>query len=139
MDRLGDEARQGALRAFAVDGIEAEGDAEQRAEDGDELVECRHPVGGQGEQVEEDRRHVGGGAGGVADRTAGRVHRGQTGEGDEHDQDDEAHRVNVVGELLAGDDPPSAGQPSERVGSSARRRGCQASTRWSLSSVLPMK
>ena len=44
VDRLGDEARERPLRALAVDGVEAECDAEQRAEEGDELVEGRHPV-----------------------------------------------------------------------------------------------
>ena len=43
-------------RSLAVDGVEAERDAEQRPEDADELVERRHPIGRQREQVEEDRR-----------------------------------------------------------------------------------
>ena len=54
-----DEAGQGPLGPLAVDGVEPEGDAEQRAEDPEELVERRHPLGRQGEQVEEDRRRLG--------------------------------------------------------------------------------
>ncbi len=47
MDRLRHESRQRALRAFAVDGIEAERDAEQRTENCDELVEGRYAIGCQ--------------------------------------------------------------------------------------------
>ena len=110
---IGWATRRGRVRCerSPLTRVETEGDAEQRSEDREELVEGGHAVGRQGEQVEEDRGHVGGLAGGVADRTAGRVHRGQPGERDQHDQDDEADRVDVVGELLAGDDAPAAGQP----------------------------
>ena len=117
VDRLGDQPWQRALGALAVDRVEPEGDAEQRTEDAEELVERRHPFGRQREQVEEDRRRLRGRVGGVADRPARRVHRRQSGERHEHEQDQEAHRRDVVGELLAGDDPP----PAAEAGRGARR------------------
>ena len=51
VDRLGDQAGQRALGALAVDRVEAEGDPEQRAEDAEELVERRHALGREREQV----------------------------------------------------------------------------------------
>ena len=77
-----------------------------------------------------------------ADRTTGGVHRGEPGEGDEDDQDDEAHRVDVIGKLFAGDDPPATGQPIPacfRWPSPGSTGGRQALSRWLLSSELPMK
>ena len=44
MDRLGDDPRQRALGALAVDRVEPEADAEQRAEDAEELVERGHAL-----------------------------------------------------------------------------------------------
>ena len=107
VDRLGHEAGERALRALAADGVEAQRDAEQRAEEADELVEGRHPVGREREQVEEQRRRPRGLARGVADVAAGRVDRGQPGERHQRDEDHEADRADVVGQLLGGDDAPA--------------------------------
>ena len=106
-----DTSRGSVLGALAIDRVEPEGDAEQRTEDAEELVERRHPFGRQGEQVQVDRRRLRRGVRRVTDRTARRVHRRQPGEGEQHEQDDEANRGDVVGELLAGDDAPAAAEP----------------------------
>ncbi len=52
--------------------------------------------------------------------------RGEPGEGDEHHEDDEAHGVDVIGELLAGDDPPPTGEPAvvRPLPTGAWFRGC---------------
>ena len=79
-------------------------------------------------------------AGGIADRPLAECTEGEPGKGDQHDEDDEAHRVDVVGELLAGDDSPATGEPLGRrwsVADCRRRSGRQAPRRRSLSSVLP--
>ena len=102
VDRLGHQPRQRALGPLAVDGVEAEGDAEQRPEDAEELVERRHAVGRQREQVEEDRRRLRGGVGGVADRPARRVHRRPARRARRAHQDHEAHRADVVGRTPCG-------------------------------------
>ena len=58
IDRLGQEAWQRPLGAFAVDGIEREGQAEQRRHDGDERVDAQERVvlRTDREQREEDGR-----------------------------------------------------------------------------------
>ena len=120
MDRLGDDPRQRALGALAVDRVEPEADAEQRAEDAEELVERGHALRREGEQVEEDRRGLRGRVGGVADRAGRRVHGREPGERHQDDEQQEPHRPDVIGELLAGDDAPAA---AELVWSAARRSG----------------
>ena len=55
MKRLREQAGEGALGAFAVDGVEPEGDADDGPEEADEREErYRHAVGG-GEDVEEEK------------------------------------------------------------------------------------
>ena len=108
MDRLGDQPRERALGPLAVDRVEAERDPEQRAEDAEELEERRDALGRQREQEQEDGRRLGRRVGGVADRPTRRVDRGQPGERHEDEEDHEPDRTDVVGELLAGDDPPAA-------------------------------
>ena len=58
MDRLRDELRERALGALAVDRVEPQHQADEGAEEGDELDE-REECPGRGEQHQEDERRLG--------------------------------------------------------------------------------
>ena len=112
VDRLGQQARQRPLGALTVDGVEREGEAEQRGDVGEEARDRRQreavaDLGREPEQVQEDRGCLAGSLGGIADRSGGEVQRDRGGQPQHGDEDEEAGRQQVIAELLRGDDHPA--------------------------------
>ena len=122
VDRLREEARQRALVALAVDGIEGEGDAEQRRGDGDECLDRegdRAEVMPSGPSTNSARKTAGGAARDLrerADSLRREVQRDERGDPEDDQQHVEADAQEVVRELLARDrDPAAAEAPSRRA------------------------
>ena len=123
VDRLGEQPRQRALAALAVDAVEPERDADQR-----------HEQRGEGDRGhaadalradDEQREEQGGRAGQlrrrVADVGGDEVHRHDRGDRDDDEQDEEPDAAEVVGELLGRDRPPAAGRRPLGAAGRARR------------------
>ena len=120
VDRLGQQARQGSLRALAVDPVEAECDTQQRTEERDERREWRDLADLTGEQDEEDRRLAADVRSHVAQAAGHGVDRGSTGQRQDDRQQQETKAGYLVGEFLRGDDAPSGSNPAARERSPER-------------------
>ncbi len=109
MDGLGEQPGQGALGAFAVHGVEPEHDPEERGQETHEHDQREgHRVGGHREQLQEQGGDPLGVGSDLADPSRGGEHRRRRGDPEHRHQHDEAPREEVVGQLLAGDDPPTS-------------------------------
>src|SRR3989337_1320498 len=64
-------ARECPVRALVVDGVEAEGDAQQRAEESHEVHQRREVARADREQLQEEGRRAAGGRGDVAGAARG--------------------------------------------------------------------
>jgi hypothetical protein len=97
VDRLGEHAAERAPAEFAVDGIEAEPDGDDRDEEAQERHEGRQRILRVGEQAQEEERILRGVRAEVLDRGDDRGDAGQQHQPFEHAH---ARAAEMVGELL---------------------------------------
>ena len=128
VDRLGENAREGAPVVLAVDGIEAEADRHQRNEEAENADEGRQRRPVDGEQLEQQERIFRRGVAQAGDRAVERRRRGEQHQPFEHAH---ARAAEMVGELLEHDRAEALpgraltlhrATPSSR---NARRSGCR--------------
>ena len=109
MDRLGQQPRQRALGALAVDRIEGEGQTEQRGDDADECIDTqdRDVLRAEREQGQED----GGRAARLGrhgpDLIGREIERDRGGQSEHDQQHDEPDAQQVIAQLLGGDHAPA--------------------------------